>query len=107
MESKAKTAMVCLSEGMTLTIQLKPMKLFTAIATTVVLGGSVIAAAPEVKADFYTTNRIGNSTYTYGSNGSSFNTNRIGGTTFYNGRTSDGYNYIGSCTTIGSSTFCN
>ena len=83
------------------------MKLFTAIATAVVHGGSFVGVAPEAKADIYHTNRIGNSTYTYGSNGSSFNTNTIGGTTFYNDRTSGGRSYSGSCTTIGSSTFCN
>ena len=108
MESKAITAMVCLSEGMTLTIYIFQMKLFNAITAAVaVIGASFIAVAPEAKADYYSTNRIGSSTFTYGSNGSSFNTNRIGGTTFYNGRTSDGYSYSGSCTTIGSSTFCN
>ena len=63
--------------------------------------------APAAKADYYTTNRIGNSTYTYGSGGQSLNTTRIGNTTFYNGRTSHGSTYSGSCTTIGSSTFCN
>ena len=108
MESKAITAMVCLSEGMTLTIYIFQMKLFNAITAAVaVIGASFIAVAPEAKADYYSTNRIGNSTYTYGSNGSSFNTNSIGGTTFYNGRTRDGYSYSGSCTTIGSTTFCN
>ena len=74
-------------------------------ALTLVFGGFI--STPEAKADYYNTNRIGNSTYTYGSNGSSFNTNEIGGTTFYNGRTSDGDHYSGSCTTIGNSTFCN
>ena len=108
MEAKAITAMVCLSEGMTLTIHITQMKLFTSIAAAAaVIGASFIAGAPEAKADYYSTNRIGNSTYTYGSNGSSFNTNSIGGTTFYNGRTRDGYSYSGSCTTIGSTTFCN
>ena len=33
MEAKAKTAMVCLSEGMTLTIQLKPMTVSNITAT--------------------------------------------------------------------------
>ena len=65
------------------------------------------SVAPEAKADYYTTNRYGNSTYTYGSGGQSLNTTRIGNTTFYNGRTSSGSTYGGSCTTIGSSTFCN
>ena len=82
------------------------MNLFKAIATAAVIGASAIAVAPAAKADFYTTNRIGNSTYTYGSNGSSFNTNSVGGTTFYNGRTSGGNHYSGSCTTIGSMTSC-
>ena len=72
---------------------------------TLAIGG--VISTPEAKADSYTTNRIGDSTYTYGSNGSSFNTNSIGGTTFYNGRTSNGDSYSGSCTTIGSTTFCN
>ena len=67
---------------------------------------SDIAAAPEAKADYYYTNRLGNSTFTYGSNGSSLNTNSIGGTTFYNGRTSDGSNYSRSGTSIGSMTSC-
>ena len=108
MEAKAKTAMVCLSEGMTLTTTNFQMKFITSIAAAAaVIGASFIAVAPEAKADYYSTNRIGNSTYTYGSNGSSFNTNSIGGTTFYNGRTRDGYSYSGSCTTIGSTTFCN
>jgi len=73
-------------------------------ALSLLIGG--VVSAPEAKADFYNTNRIGNSTYTYGSNGSSFNTNRIGGTTFYSGRTSNGDHYSGSCTTIGSMTSC-
>tara|TARA_X000000950_G_scaffold189855_1_gene229483 strand:+ start:146 stop:544 length:399 start_codon:yes stop_codon:yes gene_type:complete len=46
MEAKAITAIVCLSEGMTLTIQLKQMKLFTAIAPAVVLGGALINPVP-------------------------------------------------------------
>ena len=83
------------------------MKLINAIAAAAVVGASFIAVAPEAKADMYHTNRIGNSTYTYGSNGSSFNTITIGGTSSYNGRTSGGRSYSGSCTTIGSSTFCN
>ncbi len=72
---------------------------------TLAIGG--VISTQEAKADYYNTNRIGNSTYTYGSNGSSFNTNRIGGTTFYNGTTSNGDSYRGSCTNIGSTTFCN
>ena len=83
------------------------MNLFKSIAAAAVIGTSAIALTPEAKADYYYSNRIGNSTYTYGSNGSNFNTNTIGGTTFYNGRTSGGYNYSGSCTSIGSSVFCN
>ena len=82
------------------------MNLFKAIATAAVIGATAIAVAPAAKADYYYTNRLGNSTYTYGSNGSSFNTNSIGGTTFYNGRTSGGSHYSGSCTTIGSMTSC-
>ena len=82
------------------------MNLFKAIATAAVIGASVIAVAPAAKADYYYTNRLGNSTYTYGSNGSSFNTMSIGGTTFFNGRTSGGSNYSGSCSSIGSTTFC-
>ena len=82
------------------------MNLLKAIATAAVIGASAIAVAPEAKADFYNTTRIGNSTYTYGSNGSSFNTNTIGGTTFYDGYTSGGSYYSGSCTSIGSMTSC-
>ena len=82
------------------------MKLFKAIATAAVIGASVIAVAPVANADYYYTNRLGNSTYTYGSNGSSFNTNTIGGTTFYDGYTSGGSYYSGSCTSIGSMTSC-
>ena len=108
MWSEGSSAMVNVSEGMTLTIHIFQMKFITSIAAAAaVIGASFIAVAPEAKADYYSTNRIGNSTYTYGSNGSSFNTNSIGGTTFYNGRTRDGYSYSGSCTTIGSTTFCN
>ena len=95
------------SRGESPTTHRNQMKLFTAIATAAVFGASFIAVAPQAKADMYHTNRIGNSTYTYGSNGSSFNTNTIGGTTFYSGTTSGGSSYSGSCTTIGSSTFCN
>ena len=72
---------------------------------TLAIGG--VVSTSDVKAESYTTNRIGDSTYTYGSDGSNFNTNSIGGTTFYNGRTRDGESYSGSCTTIGSTTFCN
>ena len=75
-------------------------------ALALVIGGVTISA-PEAKAEYYNTNRIGNSTYTYGSNGSSYNTNTIGNTTFYNGRTRNGNSYSGSCTSIGNSTFCN
>jgi hypothetical protein len=46
MEAKAKTAMVCLSEGMTLTIHIFQMKLFNAIASAAVIGTSFITAAP-------------------------------------------------------------
>ena len=95
------------SRGESPTTHRNQMRLFTAIATDAVCGASFIAVAPQAKADMYHTNRIGNSTYTYGSNGSSFNTNTIGGTTFYSGTTSGGSSYSGSCTTIGSSTCCN
>ena len=79
-------------------------KVSIALAVTVAaVFGSLGTAA---KADYYTTNTIGNSTFTYGSRGQSLNTTRIGNTTFYNGRTSYGSSYSGSCTTIGSSTFC-
>ena len=80
---------------------------FASISSTALLFGAFGLASQEAKAEYYNTNRIGNSTYTYGSDGSSYNTNRIGNSTFYNGRTSDGDHYSGSCTTIGSSTFCN
>jgi len=79
----------------------------TRVVTTLAILPISLGGIPEAKADYYNTNRIGNSTYTYGSNGSSFNTNRIGGTTFYNGTDSYGNSYSGSCTTIGSTTFCN
>ena len=46
MEAKAITAMVCLSEGMTLTIHIFQMKLFNAIAAAAVIGASLIAATP-------------------------------------------------------------
>ena len=38
--------MVCLSEGMTLTINISKMKLFNAIAAAVVIGGSSMIASP-------------------------------------------------------------
>jgi len=82
------------------------MNFFKAIMTAAVIGASAVAVVPEAKADYFYTNRIGNSTYTYGSNGSSFNTNTIGSTTFYNGRTSNGRHYSGSCISIGSMTSC-
>ena len=94
---------------MTLTLTNFQMKLFNKIAVTTAAAVALSAGfiAPQAKADYYNTHRIGNSTYTYGGDGSSFNTNRIGGTTFYNGTDSYGNSYSGSCTTIGSTTFCN
>ena len=53
MEAKAITAMVRLSEGMTLTIHTTQMKLFNAIAAAVVLGGSLIATAIPASAQYY------------------------------------------------------
>jgi len=53
MEAKAITAMVCLSEGMTLTIHTTQMKLFNAIAAAVVLGGSLSATAIPASAQYY------------------------------------------------------
>ena len=43
MEAKAITAMVCLSEGMTLTIHISQMKVFTGIAASVIAGTMFIA----------------------------------------------------------------
>jgi len=82
---------------------MKKVSIALAVTAAAVLGSFSSAA----KADYYTTNRFGNSTYTYGSGGQSLNTTRIGNTTFYNGRTSYGSTYSGSCTTIGITTFCN
>jgi hypothetical protein len=56
MEAKAITAMVCLSEGMTLTIHIFQMKLFTSIAavTFITTAGATPAAARHMTgcADF-------------------------------------------------------
>ena len=101
--------MVCSSgDDLHTSLQTMNFKSFVApvAALAIVIGGATISA-PEAKAEYYNTNRIGNSTYTYGSNGSSYNTNTIGNTTFYNGRTRNGNSYRGSCTSIGNSTFCN
>jgi hypothetical protein len=74
-------------------------------AITLAIAG--VVSTPQAKADYYSTQRIGNQTYTYGSGGQRMNTQRIGNQTFYNGRTRNGRNYSGSCQTIGNQTFCN
>ena len=48
MEVKAKTAMVCLSDGMTLTIHIFKMKLFNAIAAAAAVGASLAATMPAM-----------------------------------------------------------
>ena len=82
------------------TMNFKALALSALVATTAIVGG---AAA---KADFYSTYEFGNSTYTYGSNGSSFNTTDFGNSTYYNGTDRNGNSYSGSCTSVGNSTFC-
>ena len=74
-------------------------------AITLAIAG--VVTTPQAKADFYSTQRTGNSTYTYGSGGSSLNTQTYGNSTYYNGRTRNGTTYSGSCQTYGNSTYCN
>ena len=74
MEAKAKTAMVYLSEGKTLTIQLKQMKLFATFSAAIAAGTLVLTATPA-SAQFY------NVTPSYGYGGS------YGGTTIRNNST--------------------
>ena len=74
---------------------------FLAGAATVGLLGSV---APEEAKAWTTCSNIGNTTYCDGSNGSSTYTN-IGGTTYYD-HNYGGNSWSGSCSTIGSTTWC-
>ena len=106
MEAKAKTVMVCLSEGMTLTINNTQMKLFNAIAIATLAAASV-AVAPQAKADYASCNSLGGYTSCYGSNGSSYSSYGIGDNyRQFNGTTSNGDYYSGSCTRIGNYTSC-
>ena len=111
MEAKAITAMVRLSEGMTLTHHNFQMKLFTSIASAAAVITAIVAANPA-QAQYYNfnSNRYGNSTYTYvnGSNGYNYNgsSTRVGGSTFFNGSDSYGNSYSGSCNRFGSYTSC-
>ena len=87
------------------------MKLFTIIATAVVLGGSLIATATPASAQYYngTSTTIGGTTFHngYGSGGSYSGTStRIGGTTFHNYSTPSG-SYSGTTTRMGGTTFHN
>ena len=96
MEAKAKTAMVCLSEGMTLTINITQMKLFTAIATAVVLGGSLIATTISASAQttYRVTPRYGGGYKVRGSNGYSGTYRpRYGGGGTYRDSNGGGYRY--------------
>lgn len=96
---------------MTSTTHFKSMKLFTAIAAAVVIGGSLIATATPASAQYYSgtsTTIVGTTFHNgYGSGGSySGTTTRIGGTTFHNYSTPSG-NYYGTTNSIGGTTFHN
>ena len=107
MEAKAITAMVCLSEGMTLTINITQMNFKSlAIAAFGAFAGLAISGTPGF-AQYTSCNSWGNSTNCYGSNGSSYNSYGIGNNhrSFY-GTTQNGDFYSGSCTRIGNYTTC-
>jgi hypothetical protein len=76
------------------------------VAALAIAATGLTISAASAQADYYTTHEFGNSTYTYGSNGSSFNTQSFGNSTYYNGTDQYGNSYSGSCSSIGNSTYC-
>ena len=81
--------------------------LIAGASSIALFAGALTLITPSAKAQSWSFSNQGNSTYGYGSNGSSYSGQTIGNTHFYNGRDSNGNSYSGSCTKIGNQTFCN
>ena len=81
--------------------------LIAGASSIALFAGALTLITPSAKAQNWSFNSYGNSTYGYGSNGASYSGQTLGNTHFYRGNDSYGNSYSGSCTKIGNTTFCN